>query len=405
MRKIERIIFFLLLTTIPIQLGKHFWPNFSFVQGIRVDYISPTLYLTDIILILLFALSIKRLYVAFFKVLKNKLFIFLLVALSVSALLAKSPYVSYIGIFILVKLTYFALYVSREISSKNFSRVVLAFLIGSAFTLGILILQFVAQSSIGGVFYFFGERTFYLSTPGISSVDLIGKEILRPYATFPHPNVASFYLLTTLFLYLFWVKSKKARKVAVPDVFIILLLVLGIGITFSRIILLLTISILTIFFWNYIKEKRKLSVFLFFILIPLILFFVRPESFFQDLTYRMQLGSIALNIFLISPIFGVGLNNFFYHEIIYQKNITPILLQPVHNIYLLILSTTGILGSGIIFVFIKKLFQRLIDKRYFLVFFASTLFIGFFDHYLLTLHQGQLLTAFTIGMFYSKIAE
>ena len=44
-------LFYLLLLLLPTQLGKHFWPTFSYVLGTRVDYLSPTLYLTDIIIL------------------------------------------------------------------------------------------------------------------------------------------------------------------------------------------------------------------------------------------------------------------------------------------------------------------------------------------------------------------
>src|SRR6266704_691714 len=50
----ENLLFSLLILFLPTQFGKHFWPSFSIIQGIRVDYLSPTLYFTDILIILLF---------------------------------------------------------------------------------------------------------------------------------------------------------------------------------------------------------------------------------------------------------------------------------------------------------------------------------------------------------------
>src|ERR1035437_9579523 len=59
---LSAIFFYLLLLFLPTQFGKHFWPNFSYVYGIRIDYLSPTLYFTDvlIILIIVFWLFEKR---------------------------------------------------------------------------------------------------------------------------------------------------------------------------------------------------------------------------------------------------------------------------------------------------------------------------------------------------------
>jgi hypothetical protein len=47
--KLINILLFLFLLLIPTQLGRHFWPEWSYVLGIRVDYLSPTLYLIDVV--------------------------------------------------------------------------------------------------------------------------------------------------------------------------------------------------------------------------------------------------------------------------------------------------------------------------------------------------------------------
>src|SRR3990167_1779300 len=51
---LEQLIFYLILLFLPTQFGRHFWPSFSFIYGIRVDYLSPILYLTDILIFFLF---------------------------------------------------------------------------------------------------------------------------------------------------------------------------------------------------------------------------------------------------------------------------------------------------------------------------------------------------------------
>src|SRR5687767_1088681 len=48
------LLYTLLLLFLPTQLGKHFWPEYSLLSGFRVDYLSPTLYLTDMLVLLLF---------------------------------------------------------------------------------------------------------------------------------------------------------------------------------------------------------------------------------------------------------------------------------------------------------------------------------------------------------------
>ncbi len=47
------LLFSLLLVFLPTQLGYHVWPDWALVLGRRIDYISPTLYATDILIVLL----------------------------------------------------------------------------------------------------------------------------------------------------------------------------------------------------------------------------------------------------------------------------------------------------------------------------------------------------------------
>jgi O-antigen ligase len=122
---------------------------------------------------------------------------------------------------------------------------------------------------------------------------------------------------------------------------------------------------------------------------------------------------ISVFLFKDNPIFGVGVNNFYFNEAIYQKNITPIFLQPVHNIYFLFLSETGVGGILLVFLFLKKTFSRILKKvrekkddknlnTGLFILFLATLFIGIFDHYPVTLQQAQLITALLLGIIYSE---
>ena len=124
------------------------------------------------------------------------------------------------------------------------------------------------------------------------------------------------------------------------------------------------------------------------------------------------------------PIFGVGLNNFLVElPNVHKQDSNVFYLQPVHNIYLLILSQTGIVGFGFFIWFIGKTYQKLkaqssklkatsknlksekdyliIDPLSLIVALSVILILGLFDHYFLTLQQGQLLFAFTLGLCWS----
>src|SRR3990167_11180896 len=57
MRKSD-LLFFGGLAVVPVQLGKFFWPQFSYVLGLRIDYLALTLYLSDLVVICYFLVFI-----------------------------------------------------------------------------------------------------------------------------------------------------------------------------------------------------------------------------------------------------------------------------------------------------------------------------------------------------------
>jgi hypothetical protein len=52
---------------LPTQLGKHFFLDFSFINGIRIDYLAPTIHVTDILALLIIALYPRLVYKLFNK--------------------------------------------------------------------------------------------------------------------------------------------------------------------------------------------------------------------------------------------------------------------------------------------------------------------------------------------------
>ena len=122
-------------------------------------------------------------------------------------------------------------------------------------------------------------------------------------------------------------------------------------------------------------------------------------------TRRISLNNIAFKMWLSSPVFGVGLNNFVPRMEEFGRVIANYrFLQPVHNIYLLVLSETGLVGliglTSLMGLIIKKLWEKRKEKYIasLLHCFIVILFLGSFDHYFLTIQQGMLLTAFILGL-------
>src|SRR3989338_6605244 len=52
--RLSDLLIFLFIFLLPTQLGKHFFLDFSSISGVRVDYLAPTLYLADVVSLILF---------------------------------------------------------------------------------------------------------------------------------------------------------------------------------------------------------------------------------------------------------------------------------------------------------------------------------------------------------------
>ena len=198
------IIYFLFSFLLPTQLGKHFFFDFSYLAGVRIDYLAPTLYLTDIFAFLLILLNYKMVF-SFFK---KKVFLWLFLLFCVNAFFSLSKPLFFYRLIRLVEvLALFAIF------KKQFPKYKKAVISGFAFSVLIqsvlVVAQFVTRHSLQGIWYFFGERYFTLSTPGIAKASLQGNEILRVYGTFSHPNCRPVWRIPRQYL------SQKHRNSAV----------------------------------------------------------------------------------------------------------------------------------------------------------------------------------------------
>lgn len=412
------LLYLLIVFFLPTQFGKHFWPAYSYVFGIRLDYLSPTIYVTDLLILFIFVVTCFSKPSFFQMPVKHGIFLFLFflscltgVVLSVSIL----P-----GIYFLIKIAeviFFAIYTARYIKTRSLLLTTLmCYGAGMIFQSLLAISQFVKQSSLGGILYFFGERTFTSQTPGIANASINGELLLRPYGTLPHPNVLAGYLLIGILLTVpfLWRHSKK------KNMFFMLAIgmaSLGIFLTLSRVVILLWAFSFVVFFLQYEKNNhisKKILIIIGMFCLGIVILFSKVLFFrYQEITrvsetifFRETLNVYALQQFLSHPIFGVGLGNFFYHlpsVSVYSR----LLLQPVHNIFLLLLAEAGILTTGMVVWFLCKTFARILSTRSIhklslLLCFGSFITIGMVDHYFFTLQQGMLLCAFLFGIFWSN---
>lgn len=442
--RVHFLLFLLLLILLPVQAGKHFWPNWSFVHGIRVDYLSPTFFLTDVLvfLVLAFWFSGKprrlRKIPGEGKLLFFGSFGFLLL----SVLLAARPGVALYKLLKLVELGLFGFYVSRNLISEERFVLAIAVLTGAVAWSSLLAwAQFWFQSSLSSVYFslplvysFFqllGERTFDVAIPGIAKARWGTRLVLRPYATFSHPNVLAGFITVVFLLALanlpLLVRGRRKRLMIYYLPFIALSLT-TLLITFSR--SAWVICFFAASYWFLVEKRRETKDFfrkgkrLGLLLVALSLMVVYSAlaivfPWFQALRAddilsvqrRIELAKAALRMVAFSPLWGVGLGNFIPRLFDFSLNREVIYwLQPVHNIFLLVAAETGLTGLGFFLWFLVTTFKRLSKRKStikasLLMVLVSVLSLGFFDHYFCTLQSAQLLFAFLLGLSWARIKK
>jgi len=426
--KTEKLLFYLLVFLLPLQL-RHilhsFRPQFN-------EWTSIYLYGTDIlILLILFFWLIRKIKEKGWKIVGFQniwvevgLFLFLLVS-GVSLVLSSNFWLSFWSWAKLLEFGLLFLYIkynfSRQFNLKTFFGV----FIGSAcFQSLFAIWQFFAQKSLG--LKIFAESPLSPDISGVAKIVVEGKKIVRAYGVVPHPNILAAILMLAIFglAFLFiknYGQSKKWQRTAYASALVLISVTLFF--TFSRVVTLIGLTFLIL--WLAViylrqREFRRPIIFIIFLLLAigsLLLAIYWPyisarydlatlgES--QAVNLRFFYNQLAWRIIKASPLLGIGQGNFvwtFTNLGLFENWV----YQPVHNIYLLIAAETGILGLFAFLWFLFKIMRSVYlerkaikDRLVFYCFLGIVFFllaIGFFDHFLWDLQQGQLMLWIMLGI-------
>jgi hypothetical protein len=444
---LERFLFLTLVLFLSTQFGRHFWPEFSYVAGMRIDYLSPTIYFTDILVLFIFALWLNRvlknapvrnLIAKIKNIINTKLplaITLVLILIFLNSLLSGRFQGALYSWFKLTEISFVGYYTAKFIHEKSiFGKAITMLGIGVVFQSILALYQFLKQGSVGGVLYFLGERSFNSSTPGIANVSLNGELVLRPYGTLPHPNVLAGYLLIGMILVLFSLISAKIKKVIrsknkefkfwkyyLSSVFHNASFVIKVAaLIFGTIALLISMSRIAILLWILvvvynllINFKSRLPSIALVIVSALLLIsplgtrFTTTSASDEAITQRSILTEASFKMLKSNTLVGIGLGNFIPSLAEIQKPLTTgTYLQPVHNIFLLVMVETGLIGLGIFIWLLWKTFLATNGKwqmaNGILFCLLAITISGMFDHYWLTLQQGQLLFAFVIGLCWAR---
>jgi len=319
------------------------------------------------------------------------------------------------------------------LSKINFSKIKLAwaFVISMTLSAGLAIYQFLTQSTFASKWL--GLAYHSARVLGDSVIEFADQRWLRAYGSFPHPNILAGFLVLAIVL-CFWLFSKtqdsinnKQEKKNFLLLYypIILLLITALFFTFSRAawIALIVLSIWYLVF--SIKKYKLLNCYIVKLLVVSCLLLVILSIIFWPLVKtrvaveeRLEIKSniervegtqqsfeiIKNNLWL-----GVGIGNY-TNEL---QKINPDLqawdYQPVHNIYLLVMSEVGLIGVLLIVILLYCLLKEIrnwkLESRnliFIFIFLYYFIFMFFFDHFWWTLASGMLIVFLTVGLINKK---
>ncbi len=365
-----------------------------FVNGIHVNYLVPTLSIIDTgVVLLLFSLLVEEgasFYLKMFKSLKTGLLIFL-IYLIIQNILLENFLTSFsslrIFLYLLVTISTVLYYKERKEKLKGLLLSATFVLLLNTLIQGIVgILQVSRGASLG--LTFLGESQVVSGMYGSSFINLGGQAFLRAYGTFPHPNIFAGFLILSLLIGIVCAKRLPGFGVSLA-----LLSLLALPLTFSRAAILIAALILLILFIRaFLRSNKKAGV----LAVSPLLYFERFGNLVRggDSSWSERIDLLKVSTKLVKENFllGTGMGNFIKAMGDYAPSTSRgiSLLQPVHNIFVLLFVELGLLGFLIFFYILGRICISNLKKFTFfkLGVLLTILIIAFWDHYLISLPQG-----------------
>ncbi len=425
---LSKLLFYLLVFLTPIGTKK-FIVSFPEPFKVPISYSSFFLYGLDLLLLIFVLANLKKIHLdrpakwlaAFLAAAFVSIFFSLSVGLAVYAFL-------HLALFALFSLIVARMMRERSLNLKDIFKVLGASAVVQA-VIGLL--QFRNQASVG--LKILGESVLGPTTQGVARASTEFGNFLRIYGTMPHANILAGFLVFGFVALLFVLfKSGERSRDALGKFGV----VTGLFLIFSAILLTFSRSGIAVFIFAVgativygLVEKfsRSRTLFLTGILFLLVLFSAfgfgklataRDNVSFTEpsVTYRVDYGLVALNLVRSHPFFGVGVGDQILAGLqagLYQGEglRSSWQWQPVHNLYLLVVSETGIIGLVLFLGFLWNVFWPIakdfwkereheigLDLFFPLVLGVSWLIFGMVDHFFWDLESGELMFWLTLGV-------
>lgn len=386
--KISNLLLGLIIFFSATQLGYHFWPASALVYGIRVDYLAPTLYFLDLLLIL--SIIGK-------KITLTRWFVGLLPVLVVNLLFSHNPVSTLSWSLHLILYLSFILSLPKIYLLKSISFILSLALL---FQVVLATAQVALGHSLQGPLYYLGERMVAVGAPSVATASFMGSTVLRAYGTFSHPNILAGWAVISL-LILFRLKSNTYLLTSATALTTILVVL-----TQSR---SAALALFGLVIPLYLLRSWRRRLFYFAILLTtsynLLATGALSRAFDLSFSQRLNLQAISLQIIPHFPFFGTGANA----SISTYPTLAPNfrLLQPDHNSFTLLLSWFGLFGIFTILQVLpctssaqarEKCLQTLSSL-------GGLLPLLLLDHYLLTSPQGLFIFTLYLKVVHSYHAQ
>jgi hypothetical protein len=397
----HKYAFYLIVFLIPLNLGKHFIFNWSYSSGILIDYLIPTVFVTDLLILLLliwWVVGLKRSDGERLLSLLNDwgirflaLFFF---AVFLSVLGAQSFPPSFYAFLKMLLYAGLFLYVIDNFDlKKDFTRMVQITAV-SVFLLGILAgLQWSRQGSVFNNYLFFGEQPYSFSTYNVVRKDFFGETRVPAYGLFRHPNTFGGFLAITLIWMLVLIPEKR---------FVIMAFVPGALALFFTLSLTawtaFVFALFCVFTFRFFRDKGKyaaLALTSVFVITSLLLpLFPEIKGVSEHPSFFRRSGLLSSGEAVIRQnfLFGVGLNN---NTVISDE---LHFIQPIHNVFVLVFAESGVFAFVFFVLFMLFALKKAFPYPLLLITLIQILLLMSFDHYFYTINQTQILFWLTLGM-------
>jgi hypothetical protein len=432
--KITKIVLFLFIFSLFFPIRYVFNTKTGYLIGEFSDFTAISLYLSDILLILLA-------FIVFLPKLRSKTFqrptSYLLLPIFWLILCLFIVFFTHLALNKALNLWHLIKFLELIVAYGTMAELFKKFRVEQFFKyfafFGVLesilvILQFLVQHPLG--LNRLGEQPVSRFLPGFAKIVVDGVTYLRGYGTFPHPNpLSAFLVINSLIICYFLVKEGSKRLKTLLGL-VLFVNILAVTVTFSRAAFLALIFGLVVFF-SYLLTKSKeksivgtVAIVIFSLLASVAIFkpllitraTITDKSTAERITYNQH----GWQMFKDHPVFGVGLGeSVLQSQNYYSHHLEPWEKQPPHNYFILAAAEMGALGALLlIWIFashLKKVLSIMYKvsgntnlATYYLLLttiLLCILVLMLFDHYFYTLQQTQMLLWVMLGIIASEIKK